>query len=227
VYLSHKYKFLFLRTPKTASSSICDFLIQNIDDPDAIYTAVEDSEIEGTLDNNLVEKYNDGYRYCHFRLQDLIDEKVIDRDQALNYKKIAVLREPIDRQMSFYYFFKQWTANFKRPGTLEEYKMMAPNGYFPVYYNSAIEQSSMLSLDGSIIGIYWLYEDLEKELYKFMNELGIEIKYPLPKHKSEARRDRPKNEFYFDEESLDKIKIYFKWDFELYERIKRERNETI
>jgi hypothetical protein len=225
MYLSHKYKFLFLRTPKTASSSVCDFLIRNVDDPEAIYTPVEDADIPGTLDQALIEKYN-GYRYYHFTLFQLITEKVITFEQAHEYRNIAVMRDPIDRQMSFYYFFKKWTPNHLRPGNLNEYKQMTPNGYFHGQFNAMLQQSNLLDLNGKTLGTYWLYENLEKELYKFMDELGIEIKHPLPRHKSEFRKDRPKNEFYFDKESIDKMRKAFPYDFEIYTKLKKEEYET-
>ena len=73
MYLSHKYKFLFLRTPKTASSSLSDFFIRNVDDPDAIYTEVEDSGLVGTLSEDIVSRYRP-YAFYHFTVQQLINE---------------------------------------------------------------------------------------------------------------------------------------------------------
>ena len=54
MYVSHKYKLIFLRTPKTASSSLSEFFIKNIPDPDAIYTLVEDSNIPATLSKEIL-----------------------------------------------------------------------------------------------------------------------------------------------------------------------------
>ena len=136
------------------------------------------------------------------------------------------MRDPIDRQMSFYYFFKKWTANFKRPGNLSEYKAMAPEGYFLFHPLSQLQQSNMLDFNCKTVGTYWLYENLERELYKFMDELGIEIKHPLPKHKSDTRSFRPKNEFYFDKDAVDKIKKVFPYDFEIYTKLKKEEYES-
>ena len=81
MYLSHKYKFLFLRTPKTASSSLSDFFIRNIDDPDAIYTEVEDSGLVGTLSEEIVSRYRP-YAFYHFTVQQLINEGVLTEEQA-------------------------------------------------------------------------------------------------------------------------------------------------
>ena len=95
MYLSHKYKFLFLRTPKTASSSLSDFFIRNVDDPNAIYTEVEDSKLPGTLNEAIVGKYRP-YAFYHFTLNQLIDENIITEQQAREYDVFALLRNPVD-----------------------------------------------------------------------------------------------------------------------------------
>ena len=106
MYLSKKYKLLVLRTPKTGSSSLSEFLIKKIDDPDAIYTEIDDSGIPGTLNEHIVNR-NRPFKYFHFTLNDLIREGVITPDIIMNYRCISVLRNPVDRQKSFYYFMKK------------------------------------------------------------------------------------------------------------------------
>lgn len=221
MYLSHKYKFLFLRTPKTASSSLSDFFIRNIDDPDAIYTEVEDSRLPGTLDESVVSKYRP-YAFYHFTLQQLVDEQVLTREQAEEYNCFALLRDPIDRAKSFYYFYKKFRSPNTSP-SIHEYKAWTNNGVFTHDRNSGILQTSLLKLRGKPVGRYWLYEDLEKELFDFMYGLQIEVKHPLPKHKTDTRKSK-KTEIEFDEQSLNEIKAHFKEDFDLYNKLKG--NET-
>ena len=218
MYLSHKYKFLFLRTPKTASSSLSDFFIRNIDDPDAIYTEVEDSNLPGTLDESIVSKYRP-YAFYHFTLDQLIAEGVITEQQAREYNCFALLRDPVDRSKSLYYFYKKFISpNY--PDSLEEYKAWTGStGVFRNDPNSGIQQTSLLKIKGEPVGRYWLYEDLEKELFDLMYNLKIGINHPLPKHKTDTRKHR-NSEIEFDEASLEIIKTAFKEDFELYEKLK-------
>lgn len=222
MYISHKYKFIFLRTPKTASSSLSEFFIKNIPDPMALYTPVEDSDIQGTLNGNIITKYKKDFKFYHFTLQDLINEKIITEDQALTYRCFSVLRDPVDRQKSFYYFYKRW-KNKRRIPSLYEYKLWTPNGWFKNEPNSAIRQTDFLMLDGKIVGEYWLYENLNTHVENFMKEIDVPITHPLPNHKSDFRKNRD-NEIKFDQESLDKLKSIFYRDFELYNELKEKLN---
>lgn len=220
MYISHKYKFIFLRTPKTASSSLSEFFIKNIPDPHAVYTPVEDSKIQGTLSTGLIQKYKNNFKYYHFTLEDLVKEKIITPEQASSYKSIAVLRDPADRQKSFYYFYKKWKGRAKQP-SLEEYKVWAPNGTFLNEPNSSIRQTDFLSLQGKIVGEYWLYENLHHELSKFMKSINVQVIHPLPSHKSNFRKNRS-NEIQFDEDAMNKLLEVFGEDFKLYNELKEK-----
>jgi len=220
MYLSHKYKFLFLRTPKTASSSLSDFFIRNVDDPDAIYTEVEDSNLPGTLDESIVSRYRP-YAFYHFTLNQLMAEGVITEEQAREYDVFALLRDPVDRAKSFYYFYKK----FRTPGrdaSLEEYKSWTNNGVFDNDANSAIRQSDLLKIGEERVGRFWLYENLEEELFQFCYNNKIVIEHPLPKHKTDTRKDKS-SEISFDIEALQGLNAHFKEDMELYNGLKQRQ----
>jgi hypothetical protein len=220
MYVSHKYKLIFLRTPKTASSSLSEFFIKNIPDPDAIYTPVEDSGIGGTLSEKVMDKYKLYFAYYHFTLQDLVDNNIITLQQALEYRSIAVIRNPVDRQKSFYYFYKRW----KQAGSessLAQYKAWTPQGFFRGEPNSSILQSSILEYNGEIKGDYWLYPNIGNELSKLMRELNLQTTHPLPNHKNDFRTNRD-DEIVFDKEALDVLSRHFGADIELYNGLAEE-----
>lgn len=216
MYLSHKHKFLFLRTPKTASSSLSDFFIRNIDDPDAVYTEVEDSNLPGTLDESIVSRYRP-YAFYHFTLNQLIDEGIITKEQALEYDIFAVLRNPIDRAKSFYYFYRKWRAHGTDP-SIEQYRQWTNNGIFEDP-NSGIVQTDLLKLGNKPVGRFWLYENLERELSNFMFNRRLRIDHPLPRHKTDTRQVRT-DEIVFEERDIEELKQTFGPDFDLYNELK-------
>ena len=229
MYLSHKYKFLFLRTPKTASSSLSDFFINNIDDPDAIYTEVEDANIPGTLSEDIVGKYRP-YAFYHFTISQLIAEGVLTLEQAKEYKVFSVLRDPVDRAKSFYYFYKKF-RDVGTPPSIEQYRSWCYPGtaIFNNDNNSGIQQVALSVHNEELLGDFWLYEDLNKEVALFMDSLGLP-NAELPQHKTGLRKDASK-EIVFGHQDLDNIKHTFGADVKFYEglkanttKIKWERN---
>lgn len=217
MYVSHKYKLIFLRTPKTASSSLSEFFIKNIPDPDAIYTPVEDSNIKGTLSKEIVNKYKLNFAYYHFTLQDLVGNGILTKAQALGYKSIAVIRNPIDRQKSFYYFYRRWKNVGSQP-SLAQYKAWTPQGFFRGEPNSSILQSSILQYNGEIQGDYWLYPNIGNELSKLMRDLNLQTTHPLPNHKNDFRTNRD-DEIVFDKEAIDVLSKHFGADIDLYNEL--------
>ena len=237
MYISPKYKFIFLRVPKTASTSLSEFFIKNIDDPDAIYTDVEDAKIEGTLSEDTLASINGShenyspFKHLHLNLRQLIYYDIITREQLYAYKNIAVLRDPLERQKSFYYFYKKYEdeRSGASPYSIDNYKYMAPRGWFDADKstgedNSALKQSDFLYYEGKQVGEYWLYENIAEHLKNFMEEIDVPIKHKLKQHKSQFRIDRidQSKEIHFDYESLGPIKDYFGSDLNLYTTIKKK-----
>lgn len=221
MYISHKYKLIFLRTPKTASSSLSEFFIRNIPDPDAVYGPVEDAKIKGNIPH-IVNKYRKNFKYYHFTLEELVQENLVTPEQARTYKVISVIREPLDRHKSHFYFYSRWKAR-GRPLTLDVYKSLAPTGHFTNEPNSSMLQSKFCKFEGVDRGSYWLYENLANHVDDLMKELGLTIVHDIPRHKTDFRKNRD-NEIVFDDDALGKIKDIFGPDFELYNRLKAEQN---
>jgi len=216
MYLSHKYKFIFLRSPKTASSSLSEFFIKNVNDPNAVYTPVDDTKIPGNLDKAIVDKYRKNNKFFHFTLQDLLNENIITNKIIDEYRCFSILRNPIDRQKSAYYFRKKYDK--ARPPSLEDYKNITKNlTTFQKSPLTGMQQTDLLLVNNEIKGELWLYENLESHVRKFMKDLNIDIKHPLPKHKSGNRKKE--TDIIFDKQVLDALQKHFSRDFREYKRL--------
>ena len=200
-----------------------EFFFRNIDDPDAIYTPIQDSKTPGTLDESIVRKYSRNYKFYHLTLQNLFDEGVVTRKNLREYYTFSVVRDPIDRQKSFYYFFKKFKTPHL-PASVEEYKKWAPRGYFFEDGNEST-QRSYLEVDGRIFGEFWLYENIEKHIENFMKKIGVSITYEMPRFKNMFRKKRDE-EIQFDEQALNAMTEIFQCDFDLYSKLKRRQHDT-
>ena len=103
---SDSHKFIFLRVPKNASSSLAQWLIMNYTDKDDIYTEVNDGGIphRGV---DFVRKYSKDSHFIHMKLQELYDEGVVHKGHLKDYETIAVIRNPLERQLSLFFFLSR------------------------------------------------------------------------------------------------------------------------
>jgi hypothetical protein len=221
MYISHKYKMIFVRTPRAAGSSICKFLIDNIDDPEAIYTPVEDDNMLGTVSEELLDKHRP-YDFYGLGLEDLINEGLVTKEQVEDYTCFCILRDPIERQKSLYYQLKYMRTPQEDP-SLTEYKAWTNNGYSMNHPNDTITQYDRLRVNGKIMGQYWLYEYIDYHLKDLFEDKGIRQLSGMPRFKLRYRRDK---DFDFDLGTVNKIRKHFKEDFNLYSRLRISAYET-
>jgi hypothetical protein len=81
--------------------------------------------------------------------------------------------------------------------------------------------------NNELLGDFWLYENLNKEVARFMDSLGLP-NAELPQHKTGLRKN-VREEIQFEQKDLQAIKNTFSADVEMYRRlvnppIKWERN---
>lgn len=209
MYVSHKYNLIFVRPPKTAGTSIEQFLIENLADPDAIYSPDITVKRPGSLDDSITKKYLDAHEYKHMTLQQLLDEGIVNGMQATQYDVFCVIRNPIDRQLSSYLHMKRYY--FPGDISVEDYRIISNRGQRMrgVPYTDR-QQVDYIKLNNKIVGKFWLYEDIETQVSQYLLSKGI-TPGQMPNY---LATETP--EPLFEQSDIDDIKALFPEDFEIY-----------
>ncbi len=159
--ISHKYKFIFIKTKKTAGTSIEIELSKNMDIDD-IVTPIKPS-FDGHQPRNFIYK---GYKLNnHISAQNLY--KVLPRYIFESYYKFCVEREPVDKCISDYSMLKNspYHNHYTKFLKWNEY-VNAKN--FPIDADKYTNKINKLMVDKII-----KYENLNNEIYDILERLGI------------------------------------------------------
>lgn len=114
--ISHKHRFIFIEVPKTASSSIANFLQEYLPKNNI---ECERHEIISGSDWVFTRKKTDTYPHCH-RHCDLLSV-LKDFPNASKYFKFCFVRNPWDRVISWFFYKKGQLKNPKRKQSFNEF----------------------------------------------------------------------------------------------------------
>ncbi|MBC8392854.1 MAG: sulfotransferase family 2 domain-containing protein [Deltaproteobacteria bacterium] len=196
--ISHKYKFIFLKTRKTAGTSL-EIALSKFCGPIDIITPIsppEDENIRSELGYRGPQNYNVPFAkhslgdwkntlrqkkrrefYNHVPASQIyrwVDKKVWD-----SYYKFCFERNPWDKAVSMYYFYTK-THNISRPMDVQ---IQA--------FGERLSNYSIYSIDGKVAVDYVArYEDLGNEIEGIRQKIGLPEKLILPKAKGGYRKDR-------------------------------------
>jgi hypothetical protein len=170
--ISHKYKFIFVKTLKTAGTSI-EFFLSNHCGPDDIVTP-----IVPYLEPHTPRNY-EGY-YNHMPAYGI--RKLIDIDIWNSYFKFCVERNPWDKTIS-HYFSRRSRRNSDL--TFEDYLM---EKRFPI---NSPKYTDLSDPEKIIVDDILYYERLVEDLSRVFQRLGIAFNGSLGVNaKSDYRTDR-------------------------------------
>jgi hypothetical protein len=187
VLVSHKYKFIYIKNEKVASSSVESFFGSFCQNPEKTYNY--DDPIMQSMDNYGII----GSRGGCIKEKDIWKNHIsateiktrLGNDMFNKYFKFAVIRNPYDVIVSYYYFEKS-----KLP--FKEYAK-----------NKIVNNLNRCSINGESVCDYYIrYENLLEDIVNVCKLLNID-NYDinnLPKHKANIR---PKDNYkdYYDEET--------------------------
>jgi hypothetical protein len=205
--ISHQHKFIFIKTRKTAGTSI-EIALSKYCGPDDVITplAPEDEQKRQELGYrgaqnyyiplrnheplDLIRALRHGSRlpyYNHAGAAFII--KHIDRDIWDAYFKFCFERNPWDKVVSRYHQLSHAQADYPSISDFIQSRQVDPFNLFDLYtYFSEFDLYTYFS--EIIVDRVFLYEQLEQSLQAIAAKLGIDEPIELPRTKAGFRKDR-------------------------------------
>jgi hypothetical protein len=195
--VSHKHKFIFIKTAKTAGSSI-EIALSKICGHKDIITYRDKEEYLRDSSNSIRQNVNIPFKYYskkdwrkllsersrkHFNGHDSASRIVQNIDDSIwdNYYKFCFERNPYDKFISWYY----WCGGPNRFITMKKFIESGIAG--------RVKGKSLYSIDNKIVvDEIYKFEDMESALSNVKEVCMItdEIKMPKKKFKGVQRKDR-------------------------------------
>jgi hypothetical protein len=152
-------------------------------------------------------------------------------------KNIYVVRNPVDRFTSAFFYLKRYEKNKMRDHLNNPEQLIQSLLEFDARALSYMKiQDHYHSINGKPVHTDWvfakqilwvykpykflLFDDLEQEIEKLNEETGLNIKIP----KINAS---PRVPFEYSERSIEYLKCMYKEDFELYNAVKEDSNKAV
>ena len=209
--VSYSNNFIFLRVPKNASSSLAEYFVRNKCNKETdIWTGVNDAGItHNKIPRSIMAKYSRHYRFIHLTLQELVDNSLINNEDAKTMKKIVVIRNPLHRQLSLFFFL---CRNKNSNRSVQEFRHQFKNGKHESDTNNIFTQTEYAKLDGNIAPNvdFWKYEDVNNKINN------------LEKRKSGIRPQKNMDELvaeYYDDATRQAVLNYYAEDMKIYESL--------
>lgn len=226
----HSKKFVFLRVPRTASTSLSHFIgtrTQGVIE-DAVQTAVPEFLYRPKNELTVTDAVHD-------TLHMLVYSQLLTEEQVRTYRVFAVMRDPVDRFISVSYHINSWgnSRSFNRGyktlpvekhgvNDIVEYYLNIKNGTRPStgFDFMFLNQRRWLLYGNKYISDIIDYNRLDNGVEKMLKYLNLNPYYKLEfKHRSDERKDYGEP---LDPILADRIRDSYKLDVELYSKIKNK-----
>ena len=198
--ISHKLKFIFIKTQKTAGSSIEADLSTFCGDEDII-TKQFLLEIEGFQPRNFGDfKDHHGAKV----IREKISPKIWDQ-----YYKFCFERNPYDKMVSWYWD-KIWRGGFE--GSFKEFCFHCSNN--PQKFPMGIELYTIDNIP--VVDFIGKYETLKKDFDQICTKLGIPHQEKLSRLRSGYRQKPDHYSQYYDEETKKIIEKHYSREISMF-----------
>jgi hypothetical protein len=226
--VSHMHQFIFIKTRKTAGTSV-EIILSRDCGPYDIITPIQ--KIDEDKRSKLGHIGPQNYKIRKFKFLNILRKslgfklglkllehynhspakiirKRINNHDFDNYFKFCIVRNPWDRIVSEYY----WLLNGPGKGRWPEGKTFSE---FIQESNAALlSDSHIYMIDGKpAVDRFIKFENLDIELNKCLKDLGI-TNIELPHAKSGTRKTKAHYSLLYDETSLNKVNEICAWEID-------------
>lgn len=177
--ISHVYKFIFIKTKKTAGTSI-EVELSKIMGRKDIVTPISPKE-DGHISRNF--RTLRGKFFNHIDAFSVL--KILGEQKFHSYYKFCVEREPVDKCISYYSMLRN-SPHHNRNSKQIDWDTYVLNRDFPIDTDKYTDNSGNLLVDRIL-----RYENLEDELAEISSHLGLPFAGLQAKAKSGFREHVP------------------------------------
>ena len=203
VLISHTHKFIYIKNKKVAGTSIESYFEKYCLDPSKSYKQIHKTNYINT-EYGIIGNRQDGRKgkfYNHISAKEI--HKIIGDNMFNTYFKFCVVRNPYDKMVSLYHMLR----NGNKLKTFDEFcKKNNCKNYNRYFINNK-----------SCINFYIRYENLNEDLKKVCEKLGIEFDINrLPNFKSEYRQKNDNYQKYYNDDLRKIVYKKHKKEFEMF-----------
>lgn len=201
--LSHAHRFVFLKTRKTAGTSV-EIALSRVCGPDDVITTVSEDdealrlEYGGRPPQNHESPPLERRAYNHMPAQ--MVRRLLGRERWASYFKFTVERNPWDAVVSLYH----WRFRDSDPIPFADFVSS------PQVEEFATKNARIYRLGGEVaVDRVCRFESLDHELSEVWAHLGLPGAPTLPRAKSGVRPAARSYADYYDEESAERVRAVF------------------
>ncbi len=206
--ISHKYKFIFLRTEKTAGTSLTAALARLVDPGDMVadmarppwakYSPVH----HGALKRNIPQLFG-----LHVHGTAAQAKSIIGAEKFNSYFKFAVERNPWDRQASLYFQRKNKVGK----GDDADFDRDMRSWLYRSTEYVRLNNWSIYAIDNKIVADKIIrYENLKEGLDEVIKEVGLVGDLDMPRLRSGFREDEKHYRQHYTDETRDMVARWYK-----------------
>ncbi len=204
--ISHRYRFIYLRTEKTASTALTDALSRIVAGEDEVVRSFRGAWVDrlpvhpGGL-KRMFPRIFGLHPHAHARdVRAVLGRRIFD-----SYFKFAVERNPWERQVSLYFH-----REFKRGNPSPDFDRDMRNPLYRLAHHTRLKNWQVYTIDDRVVADQVLrYETLSEQLPPLLERLGITSDIRLPRRNTSYDGRRAHYSTYYSDRTRDLVHRWY------------------